>query len=351
MTTSDPFTPGFLERLPERPRKVVLLRPSRIGDFLCATPALRALRRALPQAQITMITLPLLRELATRLPHFDRYEPFPGFPGIAEQFFDPRQALDFFRRMQAENFDLAIQMYGSGTYSNPFTLMLGARWTAGFVKEDWAGLLDAALPFPHEGHEVERILALSTFLGAPAVSTATEFPLQPEDRVTAARFLEGADRPFIGLQTGAREPAHTWAPERLGAAGAELCRRHGGTPIVLAGPEEQALAEEVAHHAGESSLNLAGKTSLPVLGAVIDQLSLLIANDSGPAHIAYALGTPAVVLFGDANPGRYGPPQAGPFHLVFPPGGVTVTDTNPAERRLGEITVEQVASAAEGLIE
>lgn len=351
MTTSDPFTPGFLDRLPEPPRKVVLLRPSRIGDFICATPSMRALRRALPEAEITMITLPLLRDLAVRLPHFDRYEPFPGFPGIAEQLFDARQTQDFFRRMQGENFDLAVQMYGSGTYSNPFMLMLGARWTAGFVKGDWPGLLDAALTLPREGHEVERVLALSTFLGAPAASTATEFPLRPEDRVMAARLLEGVERPFIGLQTGAREPGHTWAPERLGAAGAELRRRYGGTLIVFGGPEDRAPAEDVVRHAGESCLNLAGKTSLPMLGAMIDQLTLLIANDSGPAHIAYALGTPAVILFGDANPERYGPPQPGPFRLVFPPEGVTVSDTNPAQRRLGEITIEQVVSAAEGLIE
>ena len=118
----DPLAPGLLARLPAPPRKVALLRASRIGDFLCATPAFRALRAALPGAQITMITLPLLQGLVARSPRLDRYVAFPGFPGIAEQFFDARRTLAFFAAMQAERFDLAIQMQGSGVYSNPFTL-------------------------------------------------------------------------------------------------------------------------------------------------------------------------------------------------------------------------------------
>src|SRR5437763_15937516 len=105
---SDPFTPGLVSRLTEMPRKVVLLRASRIGDFLCTTPAFRALRTALPHAEITMITLPLLQELVLRSPHLDRFIAFPGFPGIAEQFFDARKSTNFFQHMQAEHFDLAI---------------------------------------------------------------------------------------------------------------------------------------------------------------------------------------------------------------------------------------------------
>ena len=77
---SDPFTPGLLSRLTKMPRKVVLLRASRIGDFLCSTPAFRALRMALPGAEISMITLPLLQDLVTRSPHLDRFIAFPGFP-------------------------------------------------------------------------------------------------------------------------------------------------------------------------------------------------------------------------------------------------------------------------------
>ena len=75
---NDPFSPGLLSRLPESPRKIVLLRASRIGDFLCATPAYRALRMALPDAEITMITLPMLQDLVLRSPHLDRFVALRG---------------------------------------------------------------------------------------------------------------------------------------------------------------------------------------------------------------------------------------------------------------------------------
>src|SRR5437763_15261499 len=162
---SDPFTPGLLSRFTETPRKVVVLRASRIGDFLCPTPAFRALRTALPGAEITMITLPLLPDLVTRSPHLDRFIAFPGFPGIAEQFFDARRTVEFFQEMQAEQFDLAVQMQGSGGYSNPFMLLLGAKMTAGFVRQgDGAGRLAAALPLVERGREIQRMLTLTTFL-------------------------------------------------------------------------------------------------------------------------------------------------------------------------------------------
>src|SRR2546429_9284713 len=96
---TNPFLPGLLSRFQQPPRKVVLLRASRIGDFICATPAFRALRAALPNAEISMITLPMLRDLALRSPYLDRFIAFPGFPGIAEQFFDARRTLRFFDLM------------------------------------------------------------------------------------------------------------------------------------------------------------------------------------------------------------------------------------------------------------
>lgn len=314
---TDPFAPGLLSRLREAPRKVALVRASRIGDFLCAVPALRALRAALPAAEMTMITLPLLRDLAVRSPYLDRYVPFPGFPGLAEQFFDARRAVSFFRRMQEERFDLAVQMQGSGVYSNPFTLLLGARATAGFVRPgDAAGPLDAALPLPEGVHEVRRVLALSGFLGAPACGEELEFPLWPQDHAAAERLLEGAACPLIGLHTGARDRTRRWALDRFAAVGQEMQRRHGGTVVIVGGPEERVAGESVAGALDGPCLNLAGQTSLAELGAVIARLSVLVTNDSGPAHIAYALDVPVVTIFGGGSPALNGPLRPGPHRVL-----------------------------------
>jgi ADP-heptose:LPS heptosyltransferase len=313
----DASTPGLLQRLPQPPRQVALVRPSRLGDLICATPAIRALRGALPQSEIILVTLPLLRDLAVRLPSVDGYAAFPGYPGLAEQLFDARRALRFMAGMQAARLDLAVQMHESGAYSNPFTLMLGARWTAGFVRDgDGPGLLDAALPIPRQGHEVDRLLALAAFLGASPRGRQTEFPLWTGDRSAATALLAGASEPLIGLHPGARDAARMWHAEALGAAGAALRRRYGGTIVILAGAGEEDLAEATATGSGGHCLSLAGRTRLAVLGAVVERLAVLVGNDSGPAHVAYALGTPAVVVSDGSNLERYGPPLDGPFRSV-----------------------------------
>jgi ADP-heptose:LPS heptosyltransferase len=351
---ADPFDPGLLSRLPEPPRKVVVVRALRIGDFICATPALRALRAALPGAEISLIGLPFVRDLVDRSPALDRFIEFPGFPGMAEQFFDPRRALAFFQQMQAEQFDLAIQMNGSGVNSNPFTLLLGARVTAGYVRPgDPAGRLDAAFPMPAQSHAVQQALDLVTFLGAPVRGTETEFRLLGEDHAAAESMLAHAQRPLIGLHPAAREATKRWAPERFAEAGSQLQEQFGGTVVLMGGPAERELAEQVALNITGPHLNLAGQTSLTVLGAVIARLSVLITNDSGPAHISYALGPPTVTIFGGTDPARWGPPTAPLFRTV-----VNRISCWPCDywecpvgyRCLDGITVDRVVREAEQII-
>ncbi len=343
------FAPGLLTRLAQPPRKVAVVRASRIGDFVCATPAFRALRRALPAAEITLIALPFARELVARSPHLDRFEEFPGFPGIAEQFFDPRRTAGFLRRMRGERFDLALQLHGSGRYANPFTLMLGARSTAGFVGEgEGPGRLDAALPLPRRAHEIRRILALPAFLGAPARGEHPEFPLTALDETAARELLDGAERPLIGLHPAATDATKRWPPEAFAAAGTELLRLYGGTVVVLSGPGERGWADAVALAIGRRSLNLAGRTSLPVAGAAIARLDVLVTNDSGPAHIAYALGTPTVTIFGGTDPAEWGALGANARPFAFP---VACRPCAYAECPIGYpclvgTTVEEVVAAA-----
>ena len=304
--------PGLLTRL--APRKIAVVRASRVGDFVCTGPALRALRAAAPRAEIVLITLPLLRELAVRRPDIDRFVAFPGFPGIAQQLFRARPALEFLRRMQAERFDLALQLQGSGVYANPFTLLLGAVATAGFVRtEDDASALDAALTWPERGHEVERLLALLRHLGAPARDTRLAFPLRDGDRRAALAMLAPLPRPWLALHPGSHEPRRRWPRDRFAQVARTLLRRTGGTMLVLGSMHESMDARELAAAIGPGARSLAGCTSLATLGAVIAQLRLLISSDSGPAHIGYALGTPTIGIYRRGGTERYGPPAVGPF--------------------------------------
>lgn len=318
-TRRDPFLPGLLQRLDwAAPRKVAIVRASRIGDFICATPAFRALRLALPAAHLTLIGLPIVADLARRLASLDRFAPFPGFPGIADQFFEARRTLEFLAAMQAERFDLAIQLHGSGVYSNPFTLMLGARVTAGMVRPgDPAGGLDAAFPVSPDGHEVNRLLSFTSFLGAGASRPRVELGLEAEDLAGADACLAPAARPLIGVHPGAREATKRWPAADFAAAAERLRRERGGTVVIVGGPDEIEAAGEIERRIPGRCLSLAGRVSLPVMAAVVGRLSVLLTNDSAPAHMAYALGTPSVTIFGGTEPARWGPPDGSRHVALF----------------------------------
>jgi ADP-heptose:LPS heptosyltransferase len=346
---SDAFAPDFLDRLPAPPRKIVLLRTSRIGDFLCAVPAMRALRARLPDAEISMITLPLLLDLARRLPVLDRVWAFPGFPGLADQFFEAHRTVRFIQALQREHFDLAIQMQGTGVYSNTFMLLLGARATAGFVRPgDPPGLLDAALPYPHQLHEIECVLELTSFLGARPAGTHLEFPLTEVERRQAQRLLAEWPGPWIGLHPSSRDPLRRWPLEHYADLAGHLLAHHGGTIFLLGDGEAESAGQFLARRLDERCLNLVGKISLTALGALIERLDLLVTNDSGPAHIAYALGTPTVTLFNSrASLRTNGPLQPGPFRLLTPPASSQDNGSRAAQGEcIQRLPVAQVAQAA-----
>lgn len=354
---TDPFLPGLLDRLPETPQKVVLVRASRIGDFVCATPAFRALRQALPKAEISLVAMSFVAELVERSPYLDRLIPFPGFPGMAEQFFTADRALKFWQQMQAENFDLAIQMHGSGVYSNPVTLMLGARATAGFIRPgDAAGCLDAAFSMPEALHEIRRLLALLNFLGIPARSEHVEFPLESADYQAAERLLANLKPPLIGLHPAAGDISKRWSTDEFIQVGQALHQQCRGTVVVIGNQESWLLADQVTQAIGQGAVNLAGKTSLLTLGAVIDRLAVLITNDSGPAHIAYAREIPTVTLFRHTDPSIWGSlPLTIPSKHCYLVESIAVEQlTHPPSNHnsinLEKITVQQVLASALGVM-
>lgn len=297
----------ILASLANQPARVVIVRALRLGDLLCAVPAFRALRAALPQAHITLIGLPLAREFVRHCAYLDAFAEFPGYPGIADHTVNVRHMLAFVASMQSVGFDLAIQLHGSGVFSNPFTLLLGAHMTVGFTRPDETDLgLDLAIPYPQEGHEIHRLLTLTHALGAPDLGSYTEFTLLPEDHAELGalrplQHLFAASQPIIGLHPGAKVPTRRWMPDRFAAVGDALAARYGAAIVITGGRGEWEICETICHLMHAPALNLAGQISLGALAALLTQLQLFIANDSGPAHLAAAMGTRSIVIFGAAQ--------------------------------------------------
>ncbi|HLI09219.1 MAG TPA: glycosyltransferase family 9 protein [Ktedonobacteraceae bacterium] len=290
-------------------RRIAIFRALYLGDLLLAIPALRAIRAGFPEAEITLIGLSWAASFAWRFHHYiDRFVEFAGYPGIREVAFVPEQAIRFLLEQRAYGYDLVIQMHGSGRTSDALAIALGGRVTVGYYEGEQPAGLTLGLPYPDNWPEVFRNLGLAYLLGCPNGYPELEFPLLSEDRLEAAVLLRGlsrADRPWVGIHTGARAPARRWPAEYFAAVADALARRFDAQIILTGSKDEITTVQEVEARMTARALNVAGQTSLGGLAALISKLDLFITNDTGPSHIASAVDTPSITLFGPVDPRRW----------------------------------------------
>ncbi|MGS5087010.1 glycosyltransferase family 9 protein [Hydrogenophaga sp. A37] len=301
------------------PRRIAVFRALMLGDLVCATPALRALRSGWPEAHITLVGLPWAAEWAARLPWVNDFEPFPGWPGLPEREVPaPSVRQAFIETMRSRRLDLAIQLHGAGDVVNGLVARFGARHTAGFYRPEAGcptGDETRFVPWPTEGHEIERLLAVTDRLGLPRCGLQPDWPLQPEDRRRARALLPFAGR-FAIVHAGSQLPSRRWLPERFAAVANRLAEQ--GLAIVLTGSAgERELTRAVAERIGSGRVvDLAGRTNLWTLGGLVAEAQLLVGNDTGLTHIAAALGTPSVVVACGSEVARWAPLDAA-RHPVF----------------------------------
>jgi ADP-heptose:LPS heptosyltransferase len=282
------------------PQRIAILRALQLGDLLCAVPAFRALRAALPGAHITLIGLPWARNFADRFGrYFDAFLEFPGYPGLPERPVDVRLLPGFLAAAQRERFDLALQMHGCGTITNALVVALGAARTAGFFQMgEYCPDPARFLPYPPSVPEVWRHLRLLDFLGIPLQGEDLEFPLAEKDfaaldAIAGTRELrKGA---YACVHPGARAVLRRWPPEDFAAVADALAA--WGLRVVLTGSaEERDLTAAVVRTMRAPALDLAGRTSLGALAALLAGARLLVCNDTGVSHLAAALRVPSVVV-------------------------------------------------------
>ncbi|MDB5760610.1 MAG: hypothetical protein JWM30_3899, partial [Burkholderia sp.] len=199
-------------------RRIVVFRALQLGDLLCAVPALRALRRAAPQAHITLVGLPWASSFVTRYSMLvDDLMVFPGYPGMPEVEPEPEALPRFLESARARAFDLAIQLHGSGVLTNPLTLALGARRNAGlYAAGQPCPDADTFIQWIPEEHEVLRYLRLMSHLGVASDGEHLAFPLLPDDHAECARIAPGLEPgTYVCVHPGARMPSRRWPPQRF----------------------------------------------------------------------------------------------------------------------------------------
>jgi lipopolysaccharide heptosyltransferase II len=310
-------------------RRLLAVRLDNLGDLLMTTPALAALHESLPGVQLTLLGSPSALAAAPHLPMVDTVWS-SAMPWTAQGWAQQRAATTpvgeaekaLVTRLARGGFDAAVIFTVCTQSALPAALlcrMAGIPLRLAHCRENPYGLLSDWLPETDRiadgmRHEVQRQLALVASIGCTTGDERLRFAVLEADRAAVARRLAASGiapgQPYAVLHPGATAATRRWPAARFGQVAAELARRHG-VAVVLAGdgpdlPGVVTALHEAAREGGASPraplVSLAGVLGLGELAALIDSAQVLVANNSAPAHLASALGTPVVSLYALTNP-------------------------------------------------
>jgi heptosyltransferase-2 len=275
-----------------------------LGDAVMTTPAIGAIRTSFPSARITLLATPLVAELFS--PHKDideviLYDKKGLHAGLAGRF---RLA----RELKKRRFDMAILLQNA-LDAALIARLAGIPVRIGYRTDGRGLLLTHGCPVTDETrrlHHVEYYLNMLSHFGIVAQSKGLSLTVTEEEERGAAELLrEGGIGPgdfLLGINPGATYgSAKRWYPERFAAVADELCGRWNGKTVITGGPDERGIVDEISAAAKVKCLNLAGRTSVRQLMALIKRCNIFISNDSGPMHIAAALNVPLVAIFGPTD--------------------------------------------------
>ena len=316
------------------PRRILIRGVNWLGDAVMTTPALLRLRAAFPAAQLTLLTPEKLADLWKHHPAVDEVISFGHGEGI----------FSVAKKLRAAKADLALVLPNSPRsalevwlahiprrigYARPWRNVLLTQAVAPRAAamkmhkrspDEIQALITPASPvqsrtpeIPAAAHQIHEYLQLTAALGADPAPLAPQLTVAPAELAEAKQKF-GLDRfsgSLLGLNPGAEYgPAKRWPVEKFIAAAREIQQRTQCSWILFGGPNDVAMANQIELAFGDRPgmvLNLAGKTGLRELMALLKLCRVLLTNDTGPMHVAAALGTPVVVTFGSTSPALTGP--------------------------------------------
>jgi len=293
-------------------KRILIVRTDRIGDVLLSTPVIKALRDTYPSSYIAMMVSSYTKDIVDGNPYLDEIIIYDKDAGQRSWW----NSMKFARHLKKKKFDLALVLHPTNrahlvTFFAGIPKRIGYDWKLGFLLTD---------KIKHnkqygEKHELEYNLDLVRFLGIEPQDKNLFMPIKPEAEKWVDDWLrrEGireSDKLLV-VHPGASCPSKIWPNERFAQASDQLVDKYGFKAVIIAGPRDIILAENVVKNMRNAAVNLAGKISLSQLASVLKRCRLFISNDSGPVHMASALGSPVIALFGRKDPGltprRWGP--------------------------------------------
>lgn len=293
---------------------VLVIRPDGVGDLVLMSPFLRELRRSRKEARIILVVDERFANLMELCPWIDELQTIRSVEaGPAEKFRRYRQAVRFARKnLRDKGIDLALlPRWDVDYYAGPaMAYFSGAANRVGYAESVHPGkrdfnrgidqLLTRTIDDRNAKHEVERNLDFLRAVGGNATDDSLKLWLNEEDRDYARMALESGSRNceqrIIALAPGAGHPKRLWPLGRFIQLGMELLKEFDGRIIVVGGPGDQERASRLSEALGPRAISVAGQTTLRQTAAVLERTSLVIANDSGPMHLAAAAGVPVVEI-------------------------------------------------------
>ncbi len=296
-----------------------------IGDGVMTLPALKALRKAMPEAKISLLVKPWVSPLFEKNPNIEEIITYDDkYKGIIGK-------IKLSRILNKKKFCSTI-LFQNAFDAALITFLARIKERAGYNRDGRGPLLTTAVPVPEDEGKVHQIyyyLNLLERLGIDAKYSDPYIYLTLDERLQARKFLQDLKRPILGINPGATYgSAKRWFPERFAEIVNWFISDTGGSVVIFGGKNEVNIAQEIEYFFSRQQsnktlpphpplnkggqeggvLNTAGKTSLRELISLISECDVFLTNDSGPLHIAYAVRTPMVAIFGSTDPKSTGPP-------------------------------------------
>jgi heptosyltransferase I len=291
------------------PRRIVLIKPSALGDIMHSLPVLSALRVRFPSAHLAWLVNRAYEPLLRGHPDLDATIPFDR--GLFRSGWRSGCAATygFVRDLRARRFDMAIDLQGL-LRSGILAFLTGAPVRLGLTSSREGGTLFHTHRI-HDGgrvvHAVERYWRVVEALGGGDLPKRFRLPIAAEDRAWARERLADFPRPWIAVGVGSRWLTKRWLPAHFAELVRRAQQRFGGTAIFIGTPDERPLAEQTAAAIAGPALQLTGETRLTQLAGVLAEADVVLANDTGPLHLAVALGKPIVAPYTCTEVRRTGP--------------------------------------------
>jgi len=292
------------------PEKILVYHVGNIGDIIVATPVYRSIRNAFPEAKISLLTSPGKRglpggqEIITPLNLFDEIKVY--YP---EEITHLKKVIGFLKDIREAHYDFLVYLPANQwgfkhiLRDMIFFRLTGIRCAIGF--EIYEGYHNYRMRQQVPVSEVERLKNLITPLNLASYEQNLEFPIVSEDRYFAdslfkRKSIEGT-QPKIIVHPGGKKPSKLWAQQNFSLLINKLIEEIGAQVVLVGSKDEIGMADAIIAPIKHKVANLAGELTLPQLAAVIERADIMVSSDSGPMHIATAVGTPVVALFSGAD--------------------------------------------------